>query len=717
MQVVLVCALLPLTAARAGVVINEVFYNAPDDLDDLQWIEFHNAGGQEVDLGGWSLDKGDMFVFPAGTRIEAQGYLVAALQPERYRESYGGEAIGPLKRPIKRGGERIELLDGEGKTVDIVRYKDREPWPLSADGYSASIERISPSASGDIPENWAGSPLPAASPKPAGTPGKRNVSYSAVLPPVIAAVTGTPEDPMPGQAIQVEAEVKDAGALREVSLLYRVVEGGVEGEESAVAMSRDAASGRLRASIPGQKAGTLVRYRIRAGSEAGAERLCPAENDLRPTFSAYVHDKWQPARISFGLIIKPPNELTGIAAPGRFPGPQGPGGFPGVPGGRRGPFGGRSANVPRPPRGSSAFVHVDQKTGRTTLFDHVNVIPRDGGRGYKIFFHKDRTLDGMSAVNMVFEGSERFLLAEALAYDVYRRAGNAACLTDFVRLWLNGQMIGYHLMVERPNRSFLRRNNLDDGGNLYKITWMGRDIVGQHEKKTNIRTGHEDLLAVIEKIQRSKGEEQWKAIQEEFNVPQVATYFAVNMIVSHWDGFFNNYYTYHDTRGTKKWEMYPWDQDKTWGYYDGIRPGEVFFDMPLTFGMEGARPPGAREDRGGPGGFGGPFGGGPFGRGGPGWWRDGGHFSRPLLANPQFRKMFLARTREILETIYTEEVYFPLIDELSERLKEDVSLRAKLWGDPDSGVRLLEENIRSLRAHVTERRRFLLAQEELLSAG
>jgi hypothetical protein len=38
-------AIAPATSS-AGVVINEIFYNAPNDLDDLQWIEFQNASAQ-----------------------------------------------------------------------------------------------------------------------------------------------------------------------------------------------------------------------------------------------------------------------------------------------------------------------------------------------------------------------------------------------------------------------------------------------------------------------------------------------------------------------------------------------------------------------------------------------------------------------------------------------------------------------------------------------
>jgi CotH kinase protein len=42
------------------------------------------------------------------------------------------------------------------------------------------------------------------------------------------------------------------------------------------------------------------------------------------------------------------------------------------------------------------------------------------------------------------------------------------------------------------------------------------------------------------------------------------------MCLSQWDGFLNNYFTYHVATRSGKWEMYPWDQDKTWSFHDGI---------------------------------------------------------------------------------------------------------------------------------------------------
>ncbi len=702
-----------ITPAPARVVINEICYNAPDDLDDIQWIEFYNTADRPVDLSEWTLDKGNGYVFPKGTTIEAQGYLVVALKPDEFRKIYGVPAIGPLKRPLKRGGERLELLDARGQRVDAVRYDDRHPWPVSADGESASLERICPSAAGDLPENWAASPLPS-TPKPAGTPGKRNASFSAVLPPVIADVTGLPDNVLPDEPLHVEAEVRDRGSLRDVSLLYRTVVGGVEGKESAVPMTEDAATGRFRATIPGQPANTLVRYRIKAVNEAGAQRLYPDENDLRPTFSAYVHDKWEASAIAFGLLLLGgPDKISTSSTQSRpptFGGP--PGGRPGM--GGRGPaisfyVRDRQEQPPRPPRGASTFIFVDHQTGETMVFDHLNAVPRINNRGFRIFFPKGHRLNNMASVNLVYEGSEWSLIAEALSYDVYHRAGSPAPLSEFVRVWVDGRLVGPHLMVERPNRSFLRRNGIDDNGNLYKAVWTGRDLVSRHPKRTNEQAGHEDLLALVDQLGKAEGspDDLWKVIQENFDVEQVATYFAVNTIISHWDGFFNNYFAYHDVE-RNKWQMYPWDQDKTWGYYDGLPDDQVFFDMPLTYGMEGDQPPGRSGDSPAGGGSRRGFGGRPM------WWRRGGEFSRPLLANPQFRAVFLSRTKEILETIYTQDVYFPLIDEMAERLKDDLMLAAKSYGEDFENVAArLEKNVPSLRTHLLKRREFLLEQEEL----
>ncbi len=379
-------------------------------------------------------------------------------------------------------------------------------------------------------------------------------------------------------------------------------------------------------------------------------------------------------------------------------------------GGSRSPFGGPPAPPP-PSRGSSAFVLVSPDRRSHETYDYVHLQPRRGG--YKVRFHKDRELSfpaserpapvDLRTINLLFEENPRFVLAEHLGYAVYERAGAPSPFSDHVRVIFDGDTVGYYLVVEQVNRAFLRRHGRDDNGDLFKILWYERGVENKHEKKTNPSTGHKELIELIEALESTKGDEQWELIAEKFNVPEMSGYFVASMCTSNWDGFFNNYFTYHDTGGTGKWEMYPWDEDKTWGFYDGIGRDHVFVDMPITFGMTGDVPPGRSEA---PRGFG-------FGGRTP-WWRGPGYFSGPLLANPTFRLRFLQRLVGFTSVVYTEGIFGPIIDGLEERLEDEVAIRARATGeDEERALTEFQHNLKSLRRHLRERREFLLAQPEL----
>ena len=302
----------------------------------------------------------------------------------------------------------------------------------------------------------------------------------------------------------------------------------------------------------------------------------------------------------------------------------------------------------------------------------------------------------MTGINLIFENSPRWLLSEPMAYELYRLAGVPAPLTEHVRTWVDGRLLGYHLLIEQPNKAFLRRNNRKDTGNLYKVLWHEQGLVGQHEKKTRPAAGSADLVALHSGLTGKSGVPQWEFIRQNFNVEEFANYYAVNMCIQNWDGFFNNYFLYHDLGGTAKWEMYPWDEDKTWGDYDGASPNYDWYSMPLTYGMnDGAGP--RRE-----GFF---FGGGDGGN----WWRPPGWFSGPLLANVEFRNVFLRRLGEICTNAFTEEKMVPLIDAMEQRLEPEITVHAQIVGeDGRSALNRFHRDIQSLRNQVKFRRKFIL---------
>jgi hypothetical protein len=675
---------LPAAAAEpapAPVVINEIMYHPPEERDDLQFIELLNPGPTAVDLSGWSLEKRVRFTFPAGARAPAGGCVVVCRDAAAFKSQYPGATgvAGVFGGSLSHGGERLVLKDPAGRVVDSVKYADRAPWPLGADGYGSSLERICPAASGEDPANWTSGVLEGNTAL-GGSPGRANSGYSAVPLPRISGVRYEPAQA--GRPVEVTAVAEDASGLESVTLAWWASSGEDQGTWIDLPMARasgDVRQGSFSASIPAQPEGRLIRFTVRARNTAGAERVSPSPTEPRPTYSTSTFANTNRARVPFLKVLT----LGPMARPNqpRFRPPPA----------RRGTDGLGPRQL-----WTSAVVYLPRDSQEVLVFDHVHLQARKGG--WKVHFHKDQPLLEMTGINLLFESSPRWVLSEPLAYDLYRKVGVPSPISHHVRLWMDQRRIGYHLLVEQPNKAFLRRQGRDDNGNLYKLLWYGHGLVGQHEKKIHPHTGHQDLVDLVEGLNHTSGTAQWELIQKQFDVEEMINYYAASMCIQNWDGFWNNYYVLHDLRPGGRWEIFPWDEDKTWGDFDGSSSSYNWVEMPLNFGMNGDQPSSGSW-----------LGRGPFG--GPSWWRPPGHFSGPLLANPEFRSRFLARLREVCETVFTTERMGPAINALENRLEEEVRVRAELTGqDAASALQDFHNDIRSFRNQLVKRRSFILQQ-------
>ena len=193
--------------ACGQVVINEIFYHAPDDIADLQWVELYNTTDRAVNLAGWRLSKAIKFEFDRGATIGPHGYTVICKDKQRFQEFYRVPVAGEFSRAFKHNGERLELRNQAGRVVDSAEFSNRAPWPHGPDGRTASLERICPTAPGNVAENWTGSPLSDDATQPGGTPGEKNAAFCAGLPPLISDVNFPSNSISPEQAITVEAQV------------------------------------------------------------------------------------------------------------------------------------------------------------------------------------------------------------------------------------------------------------------------------------------------------------------------------------------------------------------------------------------------------------------------------------------------------------------------------------------------------------------------------
>ncbi len=161
-----------------ALVISEVMYNPAGGGSDLEFIELYNDRAVFEDVGGYSFTNGIDYTFPQGTIIGAKKYVVVARDPAAVEAAYGISGVyGPWSGKLDNGGERVDFSNFSGEILISIRYNDRHPWPVSADGAGHSLILIKLAGDPEEASTWAASTFIG------GTPGAAD------------AVQGQSEDP------------------------------------------------------------------------------------------------------------------------------------------------------------------------------------------------------------------------------------------------------------------------------------------------------------------------------------------------------------------------------------------------------------------------------------------------------------------------------------------------------------------------------------------
>ena len=138
----------------------------------------------------WKLADGIDFTFPGGATIPASGYaLIVKTSPAFFRAKYAIPAsvpiFGPYLNSLNNDRDTVELKrpgdpPAPGASapyirVDRVGFTDSTPWPISADGRGASLNRVTAGDYGDDVANWQAGH---------GTPGAAFTAFDATPPSV-----------------------------------------------------------------------------------------------------------------------------------------------------------------------------------------------------------------------------------------------------------------------------------------------------------------------------------------------------------------------------------------------------------------------------------------------------------------------------------------------------------------------------------------------------
>ncbi len=158
-----------------AVVLNELMYHHGLRDERYEYVELFNRSQDTISLDDWAFTDGIDYVFPVGTTLPPEGYLVVAQDPNLLMSLYanlelGSNLAGPYDGGLDDHSEHVRLAypivqvdpdTGESQrrmiTVDEVTYYDGGRWPVWPDGRGTSLELRDPHADNDAPAAWSAS--------------------------------------------------------------------------------------------------------------------------------------------------------------------------------------------------------------------------------------------------------------------------------------------------------------------------------------------------------------------------------------------------------------------------------------------------------------------------------------------------------------------------------------------------------------------------------
>lgn len=189
------------------------------------------------------------------------------------------------------------------------------------------------------------------------------------------------------------------------------------------------------------------------------------------------------------------------------------------------------------------------------------------------FDKKQLFLDSLESINLNAEYSDKSLIRQKLSSEIFALQNLPCFQSQFVAVNMNNKFFGIYLKVENIDEHFLKRTHLDHKSNLYKATKDGAclsvfdDVKIKWEKKGGKDTSFFDLEKLIAQIEITPVQEFDEFLKNHFEYNKLIKLLATNMFIANGSTYYHNYYMYHHTNGNGKWQMFPWDLDKSISYY------------------------------------------------------------------------------------------------------------------------------------------------------
>ena len=230
-----------------------------------------------------------------------------------------------------------------------------------------------------------------------------------------------------------------------------------------------------------------------------------------------------------------------------------------------------------------------------------------------------------------------------LAYQVFADAGNPAPRCNFATVTVNGKELGLYVHVEEIKAPMLARHFSSADGNLYEgtISDFTPEYRGTIEKKTNEDDDDwSDVDEVMSAVQ-DPSDAGFEALARLVDLDRFLSFWVTESLVGHWDGYTgdrNNYHFYREPDG--KFVFIPWGVDDVFHLKDDPNPFDDISNPPPSVLALAAIP-------------------------------------NRLYNIPDWQAKYAARMKEILDSVWNEEVLLGSVDAMAAIVQEHSLPEAK----------------------------------------
>lgn len=172
-------------------------------------------------------------------------------------------------------------------------------------------------------------------------------------------------------------------------------------------------------------------------------------------------------------------------------------------------------------------------------------------------------------------------LRTCLAYSVFRAAGIPTPRCAFAHVTVNGEDLGVYTHVESMKKDFVRRWFPEPLGELYEgnVSDFRAGWTGTFERKYDEDTPASDIIDRVTAAAAVPDDQLIDALEEVVDLDELFTFWAVEVVIGHWDGYANNrnnFLVYADPRDGRL-RFLPWGPDGAF-----LRPPSAPAELPTS---------------------------------------------------------------------------------------------------------------------------------------